>query len=78
MPFVAVGNNCRGKQIGIVDGDPDHKIYEYKNLSRDEWIVDYYDSGLMDGSMLMREENVSDIPEGLESEYEWNQFNSAE
>lgn len=59
----------RGKQIGIVDGDKDHKVYECKGYSTDEWIVTAFP---YDAAMLYREINVTDIPEGWESEYEWN------
>ncbi|MCM1242879.1 MAG: hypothetical protein NC314_08565, partial [Roseburia sp.] len=55
-----------------VDDDEDNRVYEYKGYSSDEWIVNSYVSGLMDGSMLYKEINVSNIPDGLESEYEWN------
>lgn len=66
-PLSAYGD--RGKQIGIVDGDKDYKSYECKGYSTDEWIVTAFP---YDAAMLMREINVTDIPEGWESEYEWN------
>ena len=66
-PLSAYGT--RGKQIGIVDGDKDYKAYECKGYSTDEWIVTAFP---YDASMLMREINVTDIPEGWQSEYEWN------
>ena len=59
----------RGKQIGIVDGDKDNRVYELKGYSFDEWIVNAYSH---DGAMLLREVNVTDIPDGWQSEYEWN------
>ena len=59
----------RGKQIGIVDGNKDDKIYECKGYSTDEWIVEAIP---YDAAMLWREINVTDIPEGWQSEYEWN------
>ena len=59
----------RGKQIGIVDGDKDHKVYECKGYHPDEWIVTALP---YDTAMLMRESNVTAIPEGWQSEYEWN------
>ena len=59
----------RGKQIGIVDGDKDHRVYECKGYSTDEWIVVAL---RYDAAMLLREINVTDIPEGWQSEYEWN------
>ena len=59
----------RGKQIGIVDGDKDHKVYECKGQHTEEWIVTALPQ---DAAMLMREINVTAIPEGWQSEYEWN------
>ena len=66
-PLSAYGD--RGKQIGIVDGDKDYKAYERKGYSTDEWIVTAIP---YDAPMLMREINVTDIPEGRQSEYERN------
>ena len=59
----------RGKQIGIVDGDKDDRVYELKGYSVDEWIVSSFSH---DPAMLLREVNVADIPDGWQSEYEWN------
>lgn len=59
-----------GKQIGIVDGDKDNRVYELKGYSVDEWIVNSFPH---DAAMLLREINVTDIPDGWQSEYEWNQ-----
>ena len=78
VPYCAISNSDRGKQIGIVDGDKDDKVYEYNGYSANEWIINIYESGLMDGAMLYREINVTDIPDGLQSEYEWNQYGSEE
>ena len=72
VPYCAISKSGCGKQIGIVDGDKDDRIYEYNGYSTDEWIISMYVSGLMDAPMLYREINVTDIPEGLQSEYEWN------
>ena len=66
-PFCVVSKNDCGKQIGYVDGDTDDKISEYKGYSPDEWIVSWIP---MDGgAMLLKEQNVVDIPNGLEAEY---------
>ena len=46
-------------------------IYAFKGYSSAEWIVDY-DPDINEG-MVMREIHATVIPEGLESEYEWNQ-----
>ena len=72
IPFCAISNSERGKQIGIVDGDEDNQIYTYKGHSKDEWLISFYHSGLMDNSMLLREINVTHIPDNLNSEYKWN------
>lgn len=71
VPYGALSDyGERGKQIGIVDGNKDNKVYECKGFSADEWIVE---SLPHDGAMLWREINVTDIPDGWQSEYEWNQ-----
>ena len=72
VPYCAIQRNECGKQIGFVDGDKDDRVYEYDGYSADEWIINIYVSGLMDSAMLCREKNVTDIPDGLVSEYEWN------
>ena len=59
----------RGKQIGIVDGDENHKVYECKGYSSDEWIVAALPH---DAAMLYKEIDATDIPKGWQSEYEWN------
>lgn len=73
VPFCAISNGARGEKIGIVDGDENDQVYEYKGYSTDEWVISFYHSGLMDSSMLMREINVLQIPEELQSDYAWNQ-----
>ncbi len=59
----------RGKQIGTVDGDEDDRVYELKGYSSDEWIVSSLPHDL---GMLLKEVDVTDIPDGWQSEYEWN------
>ena len=78
VPFCAVSNADRRRQIGIVNGDPKDQIYEYKDYPSDQWIISYYESGAMDSSMLMKEKSISEYPDGLESEYEWNRFATEE
>ena len=72
VPFCAVDNRERGTQIGIVNGDKKDQIYEYKDYSTEDWIISFYKSGEMDTSMLMKEINVTEIPNNLQSDYEWN------
>lgn len=69
VPYCAISKSDCGAQIGIVDGDKDDRVYEYKGYSTDEWIINSY---VMDSAMLLREINVTNIPDGLQSEYEWN------
>lgn len=71
VPYCAFSKTDCGEQIGIVDSDKDDKVYEYKGYSTDEWIINIYERNL-DTVMLYKEINVSDIPDGLQSEYEWN------
>ena len=68
VPFCVVSKNDCGKQIGYVDGDTDDRISEYDGYSSDEWLVCWMP---MDGgAMLLKEQNVVDIPDGLEAEYQ--------
>ena len=67
-PFCVVSKDDCGKQIGYVDGDTDDRISEYKGYSTDEWLVSWMP---MDGgAMLLKEQSVVNIPDGLESEYQ--------
>ncbi len=70
VPYTAVDNTDRGKQIGIVDGDPKDQIFEYKEHSTDEWIIEYYKSGEMDGSMLCREQRVDEFDVSAEPDHD--------
>lgn len=72
VPYCGISNAERGEQIGIVDGDKKNQVYQYRSHPVEEWIISFYHSGEMDSSMLMRELNVTKIPEGLQSEYDWN------
>ena len=67
VPFCVVSKNDRGKQIGYVDGDTNHRISEYKGYSPEEWLVSWLPTD--GGAMLLKEQNVVDIPDGLEAEY---------
>lgn len=67
MPFCVVSKKDCGEQIGYVDGDTDDRISEYKGYSPEEWLVSWLP---MDGgAMLLKEQNVVEIPDGLEAEY---------
>lgn len=65
--------NCIGYYDTVADeysGDIRWYVYEFKGYSSDEWIVDYLPT-IIEG-MVYREINVANIPEGLSSEYDWN------
>ena len=72
IPFCAIDNGEKGIQIGIVNGDKNDRVYEYRAHSTDEWIISFYKSGEMDNSMLMKEINVTEIPDNLQSDYKWD------
>ena len=65
--FCVVSKKDCGEQIGYVDGDTDNRISEYKGYPPEEWLVSWLP---MDGgAMLLKEQSVVDIPDGLEAEY---------
>lgn len=72
VPFCAIDPGYRGDYLGYMENDEDDRLYEFEGYPRQEWIINYLDSGLMDDCMLFREVNVTGSPEGLESEYDWN------
>ena len=67
VPFCVVSKKDCGKQIGYVDGDKDDRISEYKDYSSEEWLVSWIPTD--GGAMLLKEQRVIDIPNGLEAEY---------
>lgn len=66
-PFCTVSKKDCGNQIGYVDGNTDDRISEYSGYSSDEWIVNWLT--VDGGAILLKEESVVDIPDGLEAEY---------
>ena len=57
-------DSLRGNQIGIVDGDKKHKVFEIKGFSSDEWIIEYYDV-IMSIYCIYKANTVSEIPDEL-------------
>lgn len=68
VPYSAISPTDRGKYLGYVKDDEVEEIYTFKDYSQDEWLISYS----VGEAMLYKEKNVTDIPEGLSSEYEWN------
>ena len=67
VPFCVVSKNDRGRQIGYVDGDTNDRISEYRGYPPEEWLVSWLPTD--GGAMLLKEQSVTDIPDGLEAEY---------
>ena len=67
LPFSVVSKRDCGEQIGYVDGDTDDRVSEYKGYSPEEWLVSWIPTD--GGAMLLKEQSVVDIPDGLEAEY---------
>jgi len=57
-------DSLRGQQIGIVNGDRKHKVFEVKGYSSDEWIIEYYDV-IMSVYSLYKADTVTEIPDEL-------------
>lgn len=77
VPYCPYARKYLGDCIGYYDSLEDEYssstrvyIYEFKGYSSDEWIVDYLPT--INEGMVLREISTTNIPEGLESEYEWN------
>ncbi len=69
VPFCAITSSKDiGAYLGYMEGDENMKVYNFRDCSNEEWIIQ---SGY-GCSMLYREINVKNIPDGLTSEYEWN------
>ncbi len=73
VPYSAINPNRREKYLGYVGDDKQEEIYTFQGHSEEEWLISYLDSGMMNDCMLLKEKSVAEIPEGLSSEYEWNQ-----
>ena len=72
VPYCAFSPSERDEYLGYVEEDMQDEIYSWKNHSTDEWLINYLNSGMMNDCMLLKEKNVTNIPEGLTSEYKWN------
>ena len=70
VPFCAVSKNDCGTLIGYVNGDMGDRVCEYKDYPSNEWIANYLT--VDGGALLYKEVNITNIPDGLQSEYKWN------
>ncbi len=78
VPYCPMEQELLGECIGYCDhpgddsGEPFRTyLYTLKGYPGDQWIVEVLDQNCSEG-MILREESVTKIPEGLSSEYEWN------
>lgn len=53
--------SLKGKQIGIVENDPQIKFYEVKGYDRNDWLIEYLDAGCAEMS-LYKADHVRKIP----------------
>lgn len=81
VPYCPYKSNMLGKCIGYCDIESTENgetareyICELKGYSSDQWIVEVLDTGYTREGMILRELNTTEIPKGLNSEYEWNQI----
>ena len=79
IPYCAYSEGYLGDCIGYCDIPADEYteasriyIFELKGFSSSEWIVETLSLNNCNEGMIWREVNATDIPDGLESEYEWN------
>ena len=72
VPYSACSPKDRTKYLGYIKDDEQNEIYTFKNYSEEEWLINLLDTGATKECMLYKEKNVTNIPEGLSSEYEWN------
>ncbi len=76
VPYMPLDPGLAGDCIGYdeLEGELESYVCKVKGLSETEWICDVL-SDKVNGhtaGMIMREINVKKVPEGWESEYEWN------
>jgi len=71
-PNGLLGNNnyAYGNCLGYVDDDKSDRIYALNDESTDEWLIEYYVTGIMEEPVILREittKNIKEIPSNVES-----------
>ena len=56
----------RTEQIGTLNGDEKDKIYSFRDYPMEEFVIEYYESGLMDNPALYRADGCGEEPDGVE------------
>ena len=72
VPYCAISSTERDSYLGYIGEDKQDEVYKVKGYSEEEWLINLLDTGATKEYMLYKEKNVTNIPEGLSSEYEWN------
>lgn len=79
VPYCAYEKKYLGDCIGYCEIPADEYteasreyVFEFKGYSSDEWLIETMELDDCNEGMILREINTTDIPDGLESEYEWN------
>ena len=72
VPYCAISSTEIDSYLGYIGEDKQDEIYTVKGYSEEEWLINLLDTGATKECMLYKEKNVTNIPEGLSSEYEWN------
>lgn len=73
VPYCSSESDQIGDCLGYYEEDGE-KIYvcELKGQSSDKWLIDTLNLENCNEGMIYKQENVTEIPEGLSSEYAWN------
>ncbi len=54
LPYGIPKKADMSEQVGTVNGDAKHKVYTFRDYPMEEFIIEQYESGLMDNPMLFR------------------------
>lgn len=72
LPYTACNSKYITKYLGYIKDDKQDEIYTFKDYFEEEWLADVLNTGATKECMLYKEKNVTNIPDGLSSEYELN------
>ncbi len=66
LPYGLPNKSDMKEQIGILNNDEKYKVYSFQDYPLEEFIIEYYESGLMDNPVLFR---ASDCDTEIEDMY---------
>lgn len=72
VPYCTLYEEKLENELGSIVGNANDRIYQYKDYSTNEWLINAYIVGnyTLD-TVLYREVNVTYMPDGLEPDYEY-------